>query len=93
MSEQKLQSKILKWLQRQGCYTVKVVSATKAGVPDIIGCLPNGEFFAIEVKWLTGKPSPLQLHNISQIHNAKGIAFVAWDLETVQTTLRPFLPA
>ena len=82
MSEQKLQAKILKYLFAIGAYSVKVVAATIAGVPDIICCY-KGKFVGIEVKLEGSKPSALQLSNIELIKNAEGLAFVAYSLDEV----------
>ena len=87
MSEQKLQKKILDWLTKEGYYTVKTIVSNKKGVPDILACSPTGQFVAIEVKFGRNKPSKLQEYNIAQIKKAGGIAFVAWDLETVTNLL------
>lgn len=88
MSEQQLQSKILQWLHDHGFYAVKVVKATRAGIPDIVGCTPKGNFFAIEVKYGSNTPSPLQIYNIESITSNNGIAFVTWSLGTVITKLQ-----
>lgn len=82
MSEQQLQTKILKYLYAIGAYAVKVVSATRSGVPDIICCY-KGKFIAIEVKTGNNKPSALQLANIDSIHKAEGFGLVAYSLEDV----------
>ena len=87
MSEQKLQTKILKWLDSEGHYVFKVVVANRSGIPDIIGCTYWGRFFAIEVKYGKNKASKLQDWNISEIKSRGGIALVAWDLQTVQDAL------
>ena len=87
MSEQKIQSKILAELKKRGCYTVKVVSATVAGVPDIIGCLPDGRFFAIEVKAPGGRPSKLQLVHIDRIRAVGGLAGIAHSWEEAAAIL------
>lgn len=88
MSEQKLQSKVLKWLKDNGYYSVKVVLATKNGVPDIIGCTPEGKFFAIELKVGYNKASKLQEWNIKEIKQRGGIAFVAYSLDEVKLKLQ-----
>lgn len=82
MSEQQLQAKILKYLYAIGAYTVKVVSATRSGVPDIICCY-NGRFIVIEVKTGSNKPSALQLANIDSARKAGGLGLVAYSLEDV----------
>lgn len=86
MKESSVQTKILKYLKSIDCYTVKVISATKAGIPDIIGCY-KGRFIAIECKTPTTKNnvSELQKFNIEAIHKAQGFAIVAWDVEGVKT--------
>ena len=85
MKEQDIQKKIKDWLEKQGAYVVKVISASKAGVPDLLVCY-KGRFIGIEVKTPKTKTnvSDLQNHNIELIHKANGYAIVAWDLEGVQ---------
>jgi len=89
VSESKVQSKILKWLKANKFWVFKTILCNRNGIPDIVGCTPKGRFFAIEVKYGANKPSKLQEWNIAEIQKVGGIAFVAWDLETVQTTLAP----
>ena len=82
MKEQQLQAQIIKYIIARGGYTVKVITATKAGVPDIIACL-SGQFYGIEVKVGRNKPSPLQLANLRAIAKAGGVDIVAYSLEDV----------
>ena len=82
MTEQELQASIIKYLQAKGAYTVKVVTATKAGVPDIKACL-NGQFYGIEVKIGNNKPSALQIANLKAIDKAGGIGILAYSLDDV----------
>lgn len=91
MSEQKLQKKIIDWLEANGYYVVKTIVSNKKGVPDILACSPKGRFIAIEVKYGTNKPSKLQEYNIANITKKGGIAFVTWDLETVIERLQECL--
>ena len=88
MSEQKLQTKILSWLKDNGFWCVKTIVCNRNGVPDIIGCTPTGRMFAIEVKFGANKASKLQDWNISEINKVGGIAFLAYDLETVIAKLK-----
>ncbi len=83
MSESKLQSKILKWLKANNFWVFKTILCNRKGIPDIIGCTPKGKFFAIEVKWGAGKPSPLQTYNIEEIRKRGGLGLIAWDLDSV----------
>lgn len=48
----------------------------RAGVPDFVGCLPDGRFFAIEAKADKGVLTAMQRREISKINNAHGIALV-----------------
>ncbi len=86
--EQVIQSKIVKYLEKRGCYVVKVISATKSGVPDILGCY-EGQFFGIEVKTPSTKNnvSRLQEYNLDQIRLADGHSLVAWELDQVEEFL------
>lgn len=85
MTEQQIQTKIIKYLESQGAYVVKVISASKSGVPDILAC-KDGRFYGIEVKTPKTKTntSKLQDYNLQKIKDAGGISFVAWDLETLK---------
>lgn len=84
--EAKLQTKILKRIEKRGAYAIKVISANKNGVHDIIGC-HLGMFFSVEVKFGNNKPSPLQLAHQGLILKAGGLSVIAWDVETVERLL------
>ena len=85
MKEQDYQRKIVNLLEANDAYTVKVISASKKGVPDVIGCLPItkdmamkyfethdtlGLFIAVEVK------TPRTMNNTSKLqeYNLKKIS-------------------
>lgn len=59
MLEQQIQSKIIRNLEKEGWYVVKLITTTKAGIPDLL-CLKNGRAVFIEVKRPGGKVSKLQ---------------------------------
>lgn len=59
MLEQQIQSKIIKSLERDGWYVVKLITTTKAGIPDLL-CLKQGRTVFIEVKKPGEEPEPLQ---------------------------------
>ena len=78
MKEQDYQRKIVDYLATQDTYTVKVITASKKGVPDIVGCLPItkemamkhfetydtlGVFMAVEVK------TPRTINNTSKLQD------------------------
>lgn len=83
MSEQKVQTKILKWLESNGYYVVKTIVSNKIGVPDILACSPEGRFVAIEVKFGANKASQLQQYNLRRVAENNGIAILTWDLDAV----------
>jgi len=84
--ERAIQTKIIKNLESQGCYVIKTIACSKAGVPDIIACY-KGTFIAIEVKTSTGVVSKLQYAHIRLINNAKGYAIVAKNLADAERLL------
>lgn len=87
--EKDIQKKIKSYLAERGFYVVKVVSATKAGVPDILACC-NGLFVGIEVKTprTLHTVSSLQAYNLESIIKAGGIAFVASSVEDAENKLK-----
>lgn len=83
MSESKTQAKILKWLDKMGYLTVKVVLANKSGIADIIACSPTGRYVEIEVKFGANKLSALQEHRLAEVNKRGGVSIAAWSLEDV----------
>lgn len=84
MCESKIQTEILRYLERNGCYVVKVVLANKSGVPDILFC-KDGLFYAVEVK-ATGKKkstTKLQDWNLQKVIESGGKAIVTDKLSDV----------
>ena len=86
MREQAIQTAITKYLDKRGAYWVKIVTASKSGVPDILACV-EGRLVGLEVKTATGRPSELQLYNIEKIKKAGGIAGVVRSVECVKDLL------
>ena len=88
MSEQAIQRAIIKYLKTIS-YVVKIISATKAGVLDVIVCY-KGRFIAFEVKTPDKKNnvSDLQQHNINEIVKNGGLAYVVWELKQVKEIIK-----
>ena len=86
-SENKIQAKIVKFLESRGAYVARIVKAGKSGTSDLIMCY-RGHFGAIEVKDLKGKASPLQLYHLDLVEKAGGFAIVARCVEDVEQVLR-----
>lgn len=66
-------------MKDNGCWYVKFFAnrMTRKGIPDILACV-NGYFVAIEVKASNGKPSDLQIHNVTKINEAGGVAVILY---------------
>lgn len=61
MTEQQVQSKVIKKMEANGYYVLKLSKTNKSGIPDLL-CLKKDEPpFFIEVKTDKGVVSPLQL--------------------------------
>ena len=89
MLESGVQSKIIKWLESEGHYVARVITAGKSGTPDLLVCVKDsGRFVALEVKRPKGGVvSPLQKHHIVKIQEAGGIAAVVRSVDDVKETL------
>lgn len=88
MTEQQIQKKITSYLEQEGYYVVKVISASKAGVPDVLACI-EGKFVGIEVKKPTtlNTVSKLQEYNLERITESGGISMVACEVEQVKSAV------
>ena len=78
--EKNFENRVKKFLKDEGCYFIKYWGGgeyTKAGVPDILCCC-NGCFIGIEIKSQTGRPSPLQIHNLKEINKSAGYAILLY---------------
>lgn len=53
------------------------------GISDIIGCLADGRFLAIEVKRKGNKPSQEQSDFIDKVNKYGGIGLIAYSLDDV----------
>jgi Holliday junction resolvase len=71
MSESKFQSKLIKELEADGWYSIKLIKTNKNGIPDIVAIRGDRTLF-LEVKSKKGKTSPLQDFRIKELTD-KGI--------------------
>lgn len=93
MKESDVQKKIIKHLEANGAWVVKVISANKNGVPDVLACL-GGHFVAVEVK-APGKLStlkPLQQWQLDQITKAGGTAMAVDSLGSLEAIMQSIMP-
>jgi Holliday junction resolvase len=79
MTEKQFENQVNAYLAEQGCWTLKTWSngVQREGVPDLLVCC-HGHFIAVELKAEKGRPSKLQLWNISKIREANGVAIVLY---------------
>jgi Holliday junction resolvase len=68
MKEQLIQSKIIKQLEADGWYVLKLIKTNKNGIPDIVA-FRNNEFQFIEVKTEKGVLSELQKYRINELQD------------------------
>lgn len=66
MSESKHQSKLIKQLEAEGFYVLKLIRTNKSGIPDIVALKPNYVRF-IEVKGVKTPVSELQKYRINEL--------------------------
>jgi hypothetical protein len=83
MTESKIQSKIIAYLENLGAYVVKVGLANKNGVADLLACF-KGYFIAFEVKRPGEQPKPLQVYNAKLVRDAGGTSHVVTSVEEVK---------
>lgn len=79
-AEKNFENKVKKFLEEKNCWFLKYwggAAYTKSGIPDLLVCC-NGHFLGVEIKAPKGKPSPLQIHNLKQIHEAGGLAILLY---------------
>ena len=64
--ESKIQARIIKRLEAQGYYVVKLILTNKNGIPDLL-VLKDGKAFFVEVKRPGEKPRPLQEYRMNEL--------------------------
>jgi hypothetical protein len=108
MTEKLIEQNILSFLRECGCSVDKINNVGiydekrktyrtpgrnyTPGIADIVGCIPNGKFLAIEVKSKVGRPTPAQLAYITGKQRSKGIAFISRSVEQTYDQLEKFWP-
>lgn len=69
MTEQQIQSKLIKELEGQGYYVIKLMKTNKNGIPDLIAIPRDSNVKFIEVKKPNGKVSKLQEYRLKELEN------------------------
>ena len=67
MTEQQIQAKLIKNLEKEGYYVLKLSVTNKPGIPDLIAIPKNSDVKFIEVKRPGQKPRPLQVYRIKEL--------------------------
>lgn len=68
MSESKYQNKLIKSLEKEGYYVIKLIKTNKTGIPDLIALKPNEVKF-IEVKGKKTPVSEIQKYRLKELKN------------------------
>jgi Holliday junction resolvase len=68
LTEQAIQRKLIKQLEADGYYVIKLTVTNKTGIPDLIALKPNEVRF-IEVKRPNGKVSKIQEYRIKELRS------------------------
>lgn len=72
MTEQQIQSKLMKELEGNGYYVIKLISTNKNGIPDLIAIPKDSDVEFYEVKKSKGRVSKLQEYRLKELR-AHGI--------------------
>jgi len=68
MTEQQIQSKRIKELEKDGYYVIKLMKTNKNGIPDLIA-LKDGDILFSEVKKPNGLLSRLQEYRLKELES------------------------
>lgn len=88
MTEQQIQKQIIDLVEKRGGYVVKVITASRVGIPDLLVCF-EGYFIGLEVKMPSTRTnvSKLQSYNLQRIIDSGGRSAVVWKPEQVNELL------
>jgi Holliday junction resolvase len=81
MTEQQVQNKIIKSLEENGYYSIKLIKTNRNGIPDIMALHPERDTLFIEVKTTTGKTSKLQAYVLNSLQKKGFRAYVVYGYE------------
>ena len=68
-TEQQIQSKLIKQLEKEGYYVIKLSVTNKTGIPDLLAIPRGSNVEFIEVKRPGQKPRPLQVYRLKELNN------------------------
>jgi len=67
-TEGQVQNKLIKKLEKEGYYVIKLKATNKNGIPDLLALKPDEARF-IEVKTESGVVSPLQEYRLKELRS------------------------
>lgn len=67
MKEQQIQAKLIKKLEAEGYYVLKLIKTNKNGIPDVIAIPKDSDVKFFEVKVPGKKPSVLQQFRMKEL--------------------------
>ena len=67
MTEQAIQAKRIKQLEKDGYYVLKLVQTNKNGIPDLLAIKGDGSILFSEIKTKIGRLSSLQKYRIKEL--------------------------
>lgn len=66
MTEQKIQAKRIKQLEKEGYYVIKLIQTNKNGIPDLVALREDCILFS-EIKTKTGRLSKIQEYRLKEL--------------------------
>jgi len=69
VTEQQIQSKRIKQLEKEGYYVIKLVKTNKNGIPDLIAIPKDSNVLFCEVKTPSGTVSKLQEFRLKELED------------------------
>jgi Holliday junction resolvase len=69
MRESKVQAKLIKQLEKDGYYVIKLIQTNKNGIPDVLAIPKGSDVKFIEVKRKGGEPTKLQKYRIKELRD------------------------
>jgi Holliday junction resolvase len=67
MTEQQIQSKRIKQLEKEGYYVIKLIKTNKNGIPDVLAIPKDAQVIFSEIKTPKGKISPIQEYRLKEL--------------------------
>jgi len=98
--EARIKSAVLRYLEQRGFFVwnnptgcVRIasdrwISFGKKGSSDILGCLPDGRFLAVEIKTPKGRVTPEQTAFLKKVRGLGGVAIIVNSFQELDAALR-----